>query len=244
MKISNISLQHFHISQRFYIKTSFNSKQHSFMNYAKSVWTSIFILLGGIVLLFMQGTAINVFVRAVGILFVAAAALNFCIQQYSSRRATAVASAADSETPQAQPTTSRSVLNTLTTVASVALGVWMIIDSEGLTNMLVYIFAALITISGVYQILALAIGYRPLKFPLAFYVLPTILALTGIILYLIGADAVKNAMVLITGIAMIVFAVSSLLAISGARSFERNTTTATTASSSDEPTVQDVTPTE
>jgi hypothetical protein len=243
MKISNILSQHFHISQRFYLKTSLNSKKYPSMNYAKSVWTSVFILLGGIALLFMQGTAINVFVRAVGILFVAAAALNFCIQQYSNRRNSAESENDSEESQQPKPATSRSVLNTLTTVASVALGIWMIIDPDGLTNMLVYIFAALITISGIYQILALAIGYRPLKFPIAFYVLPAILTLTGIILYLIGADAVKDAMVLITGIAMIVFAVSSLLAISGARSFERNTTTATTTSA-DDPTVQDVTPTE
>lgn len=175
-------------------------------------WTGVIVLIVGIALIFLRSTAIDIIVMVLGAMFLLAAAINLYFI-FSSTRVTV------GDDGKKLTRTGISVGSVLTAIAAAALGLWMLLDPATLSSMMVYVLAGVLIIAGVYHICLLAFGFRPVKFPFIFYVLPILLAATGIVVLIIGADATKNYIVLITGIAMVAYSVCCFLEVAGSSSF-------------------------
>lgn len=107
----------------------------------------------------------------------------------------------------------------IASLGGLALGVWMVLFPDSLVGLLVYLFAALLLLGGLYHLYVLLFGFRPLKFPLWMYVIPTVLVAAGIMLLCSDINTIETYIVLVAGIAMVLFSAGSFLEHIGARSF-------------------------
>lgn len=164
-------------------------------------YTGIIALIVGIVLIFMKGAAISAVVMVVGVFFLLAAIINLIL---SFRKETA-----------------SPFISVLTAIGAIALGLWLLFDPAGFTSIIVYVFAALMILAGLYHIFLLAFGFKDVKFPFAFYILPILLALGGMVILIIGSERMINAIVLVTGISLIVYAVCNFLEAAGESSYRK-----------------------
>lgn len=163
-------------------------------------YTGVITLLLGILLIFMKGAAISAVVMVMGVFFLVAAVLNvyFAFKKYSSPYA-----------------------SILTALGAVVLGLWLLFDPTGFTAILVYFFAALMILAGLYHICMLAFGFKDVRFPFAFYILPIMLVLGGGVILIIGSDRMMNLIVLLTGIALIIYSVCCFLEAAGESSYRK-----------------------
>lgn len=172
------------------------------------IYTGIVTLIVGIALVFLKSAAIDVVVMLVGIAFLLAAIINlYFVFSGPSRIEVEV-------NGKKKNGTTISVGSLVSAIAAAALGLWMILEPSSFSSLLVYVFSALIILAGLLHIFRLSAG--AVKFPFGFYILPLILVVGGIVLLILGATTVKNSIVLITGIALIVYSVSNFLEAAGA----------------------------
>lgn len=164
-------------------------------------YTGIMALIVGIILIFMKGAAISSVVMVMGVFFLVAAILNLVL---AFRKQSA-----------------NPLISTLTAIGAIALGLWLLFDPAGFTSILVYVFAGLMILAGLYHICILSFGFKDVKFPFAFYIMPILLVLAGGVIIYIGSDKMMNAIVLVTGIALIVYAVCNFLEAAGESSYKR-----------------------
>lgn len=171
-------------------------------------YTGIITLIVGIVLIFLKSAAIDIVVMVVGVAFLIAAIVNlYFVFSGPSKIEVEVNGRQTSKA-------TISVGSLITAIAAAALGLWMLFEPSGFSSLLVYVFSGLIILAGVYHILTLSMG--GMKFPFGFYILPIILVVGGIVLLVLGATAVKSSIVLITGIALVVYSVCNFLEAAGA----------------------------
>lgn len=173
------------------------------MNSKSLTYTGIIILIVGIVLLFLQSTAIDVVIMVLGVAFLIAAAVNLYFV-FTSRVSVVINGKKESKG-------SISFGSLLTAIAAAALGLWMLLKPSGFSSLLVYVFAALMILAGCVHIVSLMSGFGGVKFPFVFYILPILLVLTGIVVLILGPVTMMNAIVLVTGICLIVYSVCNFL---------------------------------
>lgn len=163
-------------------------------------YTGVITLILGILLIFMKGAAISAVVMVMGVFFLVAAILNvyFAFKKYSNP-----------------------VVSILTAIGAIVLGLWLLFDPEGFTAILVYVFAGLMILAGLYHICMLAFGFEDTKFPFAFYIMPILLVLAGCVILIIGSERMMNAIVLVTGIALIIYSVCNFLEAAGESSYKK-----------------------
>lgn len=176
------------------------------MAYKRILWTALLILAVGILLLVYPISTLDLFVRILGGLFLGAAAVNLLLQFARSRSASAHRA---------------SLLGSLTAVASGALGLWMLLAPAGFSTAMVYILGAFMILGGLYLIFTMAVGFKPVRFPIGFYILPTLVTLCGIAICILRPEQTKAAIDTVTGIAMIVYAVGALIEVAGLMSMQR-----------------------
>ncbi len=112
------------------------------------------------------------------------------------------------------------VAGMVASLGGIALGLWMILFPDTLVGLLVYLFAALLVIGGSYHLYMMLFGFRPLRFPLWMYVLPTLFVIGGAVLLGTDISTIESYIVLIAGIAMTVFACWSFVAMIASRRLE------------------------
>lgn len=176
------------------------------MDYKSNLWSAVFALIIGIAMIFFSNTALHTVVIAVGILFIAIAVFNFAFEFSRKRRNNGGAS----------------MTAILSSAGAGVLGILMVFTPSDMVNLMVYLFAAAIILLGCFQIINLAFAFKPITFPVWFFVLPALLVITGVVICIIGAQKVGEFMILITGIALIVYAVASFINIAGLLSFRRD----------------------
>lgn len=164
-------------------------------------YTGIIALIVGILLIFMKGAAISAVVMVMGVFFLVAAVLNLIM---AFRKDTA-----------------NPVVTILTAIGAIALGLWLLFDPDGFTSILVYVFAGLMILAGLYHICMLSFGFKDVKFPFAFYIMPILLVLAGGVVLIIGSERMMNAIVLVTGIALVVYAICNFLEAAGESNYRR-----------------------
>lgn len=175
------------------------------MNSKNNIVTGILILIVGVVFIFMQSrqNVLHGIVMILGALFIVAGVVNIVMMMTGKSRG------------------STAIPGSLAGLAALALGIWMVVSPGAIISVIVYAFAALLIVGGAYHLYMLAYGYRPLTFPGWFYILPSLLVVTGVTMLLIGSARLQNYVVLITGIAMVIFGVNSILEYAGEQSYDR-----------------------
>lgn len=176
-------------------------------------YTGILTLILGVVLVFMQSAAINVVIMVMGATFLLTAVINLVM---AFRRKTHLE--VNGKEVSAE---SASIVATLTAVATGALGLWMLIAPAGFSSLLVYAFAAIIILAGLYHICLLSFGLKGAHFPFAFYILPLILVIGGGVILFLGPVRMMNAIVLVMGIALIIYAVCNFLEAAGESNYSK-----------------------
>lgn len=178
------------------------------MNTKSNIVTNILILIVGVVFIFMQSRqdVLHAIVLILGILFIAASVINLLMLFMGKTHPSG---------------SSGRIAGVLASGAALALGIWMVVSPGDIINVIVYAFAVLLILGGLYHIYVLAYGYRPLRFPGWLYIFPALLVIAGVTMLVIGGPQMQNYIVLITGIAMVVFAVCSFLEYAGQQSFTR-----------------------
>lgn len=91
------------------------------------------------------------------------------------------------------------------------LGLLMCIFPDAFAGFFVYLFAAMLVIFGIYQIVDLASWSRIAPIPAFYYVIPVLLVATGIVMLCTSLRNINTAVVLVTGIALIAGSANSLL---------------------------------
>ncbi len=164
-------------------------------------YTGIIALIVGIVLIFMKSAAISAVVMVMGIFFLVTAILNLIMV---FRKATV-----------------NPFVTTLTAVGAIALGLWLVFDPNGFTAIIVYVFAGLMILAGLYHISMLSFGFKDTKFPFVFYIMPILLVIAGGVILIIGSERMMNAIVLVTGLALVVYAICNFLESAGENNYKR-----------------------
>ena len=182
------------------------------MESQRTIWTAIIVLIVGIALIFLRSTAIDIVVMVLGAMFVAASALNLF---FLFRTPTVTVSGGKVRR------VSVSFGSLVAAVAAGALGIWMLFDPSSMSSLIVYAFPGLMILAGLYHVVQLAFGFRPVRFPLLFYVFPVCLIICGVVVMVLGAVKTMDYIVLVTGISMIVFSVISFLEVAGAASYRK-----------------------
>lgn len=176
-------------------------------------YTGIVSLILGIALIFMQATAINVVVMVVGAAFLLSAIVDLIVV-FRTKTTLEV-------NGEKKSAASISIISTLTAVATGALGLWMLISPATFSSLLVYVFAAIILLSGLYHISMLGFGFKDARFPFGFYILPILLVATGVVIFILGPVKMMNAIVLVMGISLIVYAVCNFLEAAGETNYAK-----------------------
>lgn len=199
------------------------------MDYKRLFWTSLLILAVGVFILCYQLPSLVFVVTCLGYLFLASAVLNITLLfARASRR--------DVNGKKE----GLSVLGILSAVASGALGLWMVLSPDGFTTAMIYILGALMIIGGLFLIFTMAAGFRPIKFPFVFYILPASVTLCGIVC-VCSPVTIEKSIVLITAIMMIVYAVGALSEVAALVFYRRKIAKAVEAEPTPAPQVEDVT---
>lgn len=176
-------------------------------NYKGNLWSAILALIVGIVMVFFSDLALETVVLVIGILFIATGVFNLIIELNRKD---------EKGRKRVSP------IGILATAGTGILGILMVCTPHTMINLIIYLFAAAFILLGVYQICCLAFFYRPVTFPFWFFILPALLVITGVVICIIGPSAVAQTMTLITGIALIVYAIASFIDIAGLLSFRRD----------------------
>lgn len=164
-------------------------------------------LIVGIVMVFFSDLALETVVLVIGILFIATGVFNLIIEMNRKD---------EKGRKRISP------IGILATAGTGILGILMVCTPHTMINLIIYLFAAAFILLGVYQICTLAFFYRPVTFPFWFFILPALLVITGVVICIIGPSAVAQTMTLITGIALIVYAIASFIDIAGLLAFRRD----------------------
>ena len=178
------------------------------MNSKSNIVTSILILIVGVVFIFMQSRqdVLHAIVFILGLLFISASVINL-LMLYTGKTH--------------KENSSGRISGVLASGAALALGIWMTVSPGDIISVIVYAFAVLLILGGAYHIYMLAYGYRPMHFPRWLYIFPSLLVIAGVTMLIVGGPRIQDYIVLITGIAMVIFAVSSFLEYAGQQSFAR-----------------------
>lgn len=175
-------------------------------SYKGSLWSAILTLIVGIVMVSFSNITLRTVVLTVGLMFIATAVFNLAYE-FSGKRA-------------AHRTTSMPAV--LASVGAGVLGIVMVLMPIGMVNIIIYLFAAAIILLGLYEICALAFMYRPVTFPFWFFILPSLMVICGLVICVMGAEKVGELTVIVTGIALIVYSVSTFMNIIGLITYRRS----------------------
>ncbi len=96
-------------------------------------------------------------------------------------------------------------------VGGLILGLLMCVFPNVFSGLFVYVFATLLVIFGIYQIVDLASWNKITKIPAFYYITPILLVATGIVMLCTKLRDINTIVVLITGIALIAASINSIM---------------------------------
>ena len=102
------------------------------------------------------------------------------------------------------------MLALLPTVGSLILGIVLVCNPSLFVSLLVYLFAAILLLIGIYDLWRLISTDNNTRYALAFYVVPILLIIGGVVLFAVDVETVESMMVLIAGIGLMLCGINSL----------------------------------
>ena len=93
---------------------------------------------------------------------------------------------------------------------SILFGAWLVIMPQFFVSILMYILGALLVLGGVQQIISLVSARKWSVVPFAFYIVPVLILITGIMILAYPFGAAANTFV-IFGVASLIYGISELI---------------------------------
>ncbi len=152
----------------------------------------IFALIIGLVLVLMPDAAANYLVMTIGFLFLVPGIISI-IGYLSTKRAEGV-----------------SVRFPIEAVGSLLFGLWLIITPDFFSEILMYVLGFVLLMGGVWQLSSLFNARKWAKVPMAFYIVPTLILLTGLFVVANPLDA-RDTIFIVIGVACLIFSIAELI---------------------------------
>ena len=114
---------------------------------------------------------------------------------------------------QMRPSDERLLWQQICGVFAVGMGIWIAVAPTTFANLLIYIFAVVLILSGLWNIFSLHLMGKSYNIPLYFYILPALVIVTGACFFITGAKVITTAVLLIVGIALVVSGVANLMGL-------------------------------
>lgn len=105
----------------------------------------------------------------------------------------------------------KSTTSVIAGIGAIALGVIMCAMPAQFAGIMVIIFGAILIIAGSYHLCFVAWLSRPFVLPFYYYIIPVLLIVTGVIVMFTNVRTINSIVLLVTGIAFICSAISSLM---------------------------------
>lgn len=100
------------------------------------------------------------------------------------------------------------ISGTVAGIGAVALGLWMVINPTFFVGLLAYLFAAILIVYGVLQLIIVAYWSRPFVLSGWFYVIPVLLIVGGVVILCTTVRTMNSVVVLVTGIMLVASAIN------------------------------------
>ena len=161
------------------------------MKTKSNFWISLFTLAAGIALIatHSDGRLLSWIVVIIGWLFIIPGVIGLIITALSGRKNTA-------KSP------SQTTLNTFSYAVSLIVGLIFVIWPQTLAGIFIYVLAAVMVASGLWEIIALATSRIPGLMPWWLYILPVLTIAAGIFLFTSPTNYTESLFTLIAGIAL------------------------------------------
>ena len=103
------------------------------------------------------------------------------------------------------------------------LGLWLIFDSSFFISFVIYVLATMLILMGVWHIITIKLFGKVMEAPYWVWIIPALLIVGGLAIFFTGARVTFSAIVLITGILLVLSAFNVLLnAVAGRREVTRS----------------------
>ena len=97
-------------------------------------------------------------------------------------------------------------------LGSLLFGLWLVIMPGFFTNIIMFLLGFILILAGIFQIASLTTAKKSVQVPWAFYIIPSLVLIAGIVVVFSPNDALHTAF-LIIGISSLVYALSELINI-------------------------------
>lgn len=175
------------------------------MNTKSALITNLIILAVGILLIiYHNSNVISTIIVITGVAFIVASLFNLAMLIKRNRSTNA--------SPATQHVNTS--IGIIASLGGIGLGAWMAISPASLVSIVVYLFAALLVVAGLYNIIMLFLKHKSMPIPLWLYILPALMAIAGIVILCTDIKTIESTAVLITGIATTAFAINRFIEIS------------------------------
>ena len=161
---------------------------------AKSIIRSVSVMLLGLVMIFINESAIEMLVRVVGAAFFLPALVSI-INLYVSRADSGIIS---------------KVLISVIDAGSMAFGVWLMVAPLHFQGMFLKLLAILLVAFAIYQLIVIVSAQRYSVVPLPMYIAPLVLIVFSVILFSIKISSVSTTSILF-GVCALIAGISDLL---------------------------------
>lgn len=172
----------------------------------------LFALVGGIILMILHDRAqlFEGIVVAAGILFIVSCSyiLLTWIISYSQRRSKA---ASQAEELDRRTLRSQQGLMLVSIVGGIAFGILLVCNPAFFVNYLIYTFGAVMILCGLAQLAFTVPGMRLLAVNRWWLLPPLLVMATGVTVFIIGPDEVKDIITMLTGIVLTAFGVEGFI---------------------------------
>lgn len=170
------------------------------MNSKHFIYTYLFTLIGGVLLIILhqRQDLFNAIAIILGVCFLVVGVLSLVSSVFVSNKAKQVGM-------------KRSPTAIIVSVASLILGLLMIIVPGFFVKYLVYTFGLLLLLCGMVQLYNFIPGMRAISLSWIFLIVPSLSILAGVLVFVMGADQVLNILALVTGIVLTVYSINGFV---------------------------------
>ena len=154
----------------------------------------LFALVVGLILVIWPNDAANFIVITIGILFLISGVVS--LVGYTTSRS--------KKNPAARMP--------FEGLGSLLFGLWLVIMPGFFTNIIMFLLGFILILAGIFQIASLTTARKSVRVPGAFYIIPSLVLIAGIVVVFSPNDALHTAF-LIIGISSLVYALSELINI-------------------------------
>lgn len=158
-----------------------------------SVLRCLFAIVLGLVLVLWPEVAVTYLVILIGICFIVPGM--FTLLNYFTR-----------EKKEGEP----SPMFPIDGAGSILLGAWLVVMPHFFVNILMYVLGGLLVLAGMQQLMSLVAARKWSIVPYGFYILPSLILLTGIMILAYPFETAANTFV-IFGVACLIYGISELI---------------------------------